>query len=204
MARYLGPTTKKARAFGDPIFGVDKAFERRKYPPGQHGQTRKKKQASNYSQQLQEKQKAKYTYGVLERQFRKTFVNATRRHGVTGEVLLQLLEARLDNTVYRLGIAPTRRGARQLVGHRHVTVNGEVVNIPSYTLKPGDVVAVRSKSKGLEVVTTHVGAKTNNVRQFGWLEWNPDKMQGIFQAYPQRDQIPEKINEQLIVELYSK
>lgn len=204
MARYLGPTTKKARAFGDPIFGVDKAFERRKYPPGQHGQTRKKKQASNYSQQLQEKQKAKYTYGVLERQFRKTFVNATRRHGVTGEVLLQLLEARLDNTVYRLGMSPTRRGARQLVGHRHVTVNGEVVNIPSYTLKPGDVVAVRGKSKGLEIVTTHVGAKTNNVRQFGWLEWNPDKMQGIFQAYPQRDQIPEKINEQLIVELYSK
>ena len=141
---------------------------------------------------------------MLERQFRKTFVNATRRHGVTGEVLLQLLEARLDNTVYRLGISPTRRGARQLVGHRHVTVNGEVVNIPSYSLKPGDVVAVRSKSKGLDIVTTHVGAKTNNVRQFGWLEWNPDKMQGIFQAYPQRDQIPEKINEQLIVELYSK
>lgn len=204
MARYLGPTTKKSRAFGDSIFGPDKAFERRKYPPGQHGQTRRKKQASNYSQQLQEKQKAKYTYGVLERQFRKTFVNATRRHGVTGEVLLQLLEARLDNTVYRLGISPTRRGARQLVGHRHVTVNGEVVNIPSYSLKPGDVVAVRSKSKGLDIVTTHVGAKTNNVRQFGWLEWNPDKMQGIFQAYPQRDQIPEKINEQLIVELYSK
>jgi small subunit ribosomal protein S4 len=204
MARYTGPTTKKARAFGDPIFGFDKAFERRKYPPGQHGQSRKKKQASNYSQQLQEKQKAKYTYGVLERQFRKTFVNATRRHGVTGEVLLQLLEARLDNTVFRLGIAPTRRGARQLVGHRHVTVNGEVVNIPSYSLKPGDIVAVRGKSKGLEVVTTHAGAKTNNVRQFGWLEWNPDKMQGIFLAYPQRDQIPEKINEQLIVELYSK
>lgn len=204
MARYTGPTTKKARAFGDPIFGVDKAFERRKYPPGQHGQSRKKKQASNYSQQLQEKQKAKYTYGVLERQFRKTFVNATRRHGVTGEWLLQLLEARLDNTVFRLGIAPTRRGARQLVGHRHVTVNGEVVNIPSFTLKPGDIVAVRGKSKGLEVVTTHVGAKTNNVRQFGWLEWNPDKMQGIFLSYPQRDQIPEKINEQLIVELYSK
>jgi small subunit ribosomal protein S4 len=205
MARYTGPTTKKARAFGDPIFGFDKAFERRKYPPGQHGQMRgKKKQASNYALQLSEKQKAKYTYGVLERQFRKTFVNATRRHGVTGEVLLQLLEARLDNTVYRLGIAPTRRGARQLVGHRHVTVNGQVVNIPSYSLKPGDVVAVRGKSKGLEVVTTHVGAKTNSVRQFGWLEWNPDKMQGIFLAYPQRDQIPEKINEQLIVELYSK
>ncbi len=204
MARYTGPTTKKARTFGDPIFGVDKYFERRKYPPGQHGLARKKKQASNYSQQLQEKQKAKYTYGVLERQFRKTFVNATRRHGVTGEVLLQLLEARLDNTVYRLGISPTRRGARQLVGHRHITVNGEVVNIPSYTLKPGDIIAIRGKSKGLDVVTTHVGAKTSNVRQFGWLEWNPDKMQGIFLSYPQRDQIPEKINEQLIVELYSK
>jgi small subunit ribosomal protein S4 len=204
MARYTGPTTKKARAFGDSIFGFDKSFERRKYPPGQHGQSRKKKQASNYSLQLHEKQKAKYTYGVLERQFRKTFVTATRRHGVTGEWLLQLLEARLDNTVYRLGIAPTRRGARQLVGHRHITVNGEVVNVPSYSVKPGDVVAVRGKSKALEVVTTHVGAKTNNVRQFGWLEWNPDKMQGTFLAYPQRDQIPEKINEQLIVELYSK
>jgi small subunit ribosomal protein S4 len=204
MARYTGPTTKKARTFGEPIFGVDKSFERRKYPPGQHGLARKKKQGSNYSQQLSEKQKAKYTYGVLERQFRKTFVNATRRHGVTGEVLLQLLEARLDNTVYRLGISPTRRGARQLVGHRHVTVNGKVVNIPSYSLKPGDVVAVRGRSQGLEIVTTHAGAKTNNVRQFGWLEWNPDKMQGVFLAYPQRDQIPEKINEQLIVELYSK
>ncbi|MBL7803101.1 MAG: 30S ribosomal protein S4 [Saprospiraceae bacterium] len=204
MARYTGPTTKKARTFGDSIYGYDKYFERRKYPPGQHGQARKKKAASNYAVQLSEKQKAKYTYGVLERQFRKTFHDATRRHGVTGEVLLQLLEARLDNTVYRLGISPTRRGARQLVGHRHVTVNGKVVNIPSYSLKPGDVVAVRGRSKGLEVVTTHVGAKTSDVRKFGWLEWNPDKMSGIFLAYPQRDQIPEKINEQLIVELYSK
>lgn len=204
MARYTGPTTKKARAFGEPIFGYDKSFERRKYGPGQHGQTRKRKQPSNYSLQLTEKQKAKYTYGVLERQFRKTFVNATRRHGVTGEILLQLLEARLDNTVFRMGISPTRRGARQLVGHRHVTVNGHVVNIPSYSLKPGDVVAVRGRSKSLEIVTTQVGARTNNIRQFGWLEWNPDNMQGIFMAYPQRDQIPEKINEQLIVELYSK
>lgn len=204
MARYTGPTTKKARTFGDPIFGVDKYFERRKYPPGQHGLTRKKKQGSNYSQQLSEKQKAKYTYGVLERQFRKTFNNATRRHGVTGEVLLQLLEARLDNTVYRLGIAPTRRGARQLVGHRHVTVNGEIVNIPSYSLKPGDVVAVRGKSKGMEMITMHAGSKTSGVRHYGWLEWNPDTMQGKFLSYPQRDQIPEKINEQLIVELYSK
>lgn len=204
MARYTGPTTKKSRSFGDSIFGYDKYFERRKYPPGQHGLTRKKKAASNYAQQLQEKQKAKYTYGILERQFRRTFHEATRRHGVTGEVLLQLLEARLDNTIFRLGISPTRRGARQLVGHRHVTVNGNVVNIPSYSLKPGDVIAVRGKSKGLEVVTTHVGAKTSEVRKFGWLEWNPDKMQGVFLAYPQRDQIPEKINEQFIVELYSK
>jgi small subunit ribosomal protein S4 len=204
MARYTGPTTKKARTFGEPIFGFDKAFERRKYPPGQHGLTRKKKQASNYAQQLSEKQKAKYTYGVLERQFRKTFQSATRRHGVTGEVLLQLLEARLDNTVYRMGIANTRRGARQLVGHRHVTVNGQVVNILFFTLKPGDVVAVRGRSKALEIITSNVGAKTSNVRQFGWIEWNPDQMKGVFLAYPQRDQIPEKINEQLIVELYSK
>lgn len=204
MARYTGPTTKKARTFGDSIYGYDKYFERRKYPPGQHGLQRKKKAASDYAHQLSEKQKAKYTYGVLERQFRKTFHDATRRHGVTGEVLLQLLEARLDNTVYRLGISPTRRGARQLVGHRHITVNGQVVNIPSYSVKPGDVIAVRGKSKGLEIVTTHASAKTNDVRKFGWLEWNPDKMQGVFLAYPQRDQIPEKINEQLIVELYSK
>jgi len=204
MACYTGPTTKKARTFGEPIFGFDKAFERRKYPPGQHGLSRKKKQASNYAQQLSEKQKAKYTYGVLECQFRKTFQSATRRHGVTGEVLLQLLEARLDNTVYRMGISNTRRGARQLVGHRHVTVNGQVVNIPSYTLKPGDVVAVRGRSKGLDIITSNVGAKTSNVRQFGWIEWNPDQMKGVFLAYPQRDQIPEKINEQLIVELYSK
>ena len=204
MARYTGPTTKKSRSFGDSIFGYDKYFERPKYPPVQHGLTRKKKAPSNYAQQLQEKQKAKYTYGILERQFRRTFHEATRRHGVTGEVLLQLLEARLDNTVFRLGISPTRRGARQLVGHRHVTVNGNVVNIPSYSLKPGDVIAVRGKSKGLEIVTTHVGAKTADVRKFGWLEWNPDKMQGVFLAYPQRDQIPEKINEQFIVELYSK
>lgn len=204
MARYTGPTTKKARTFGEAIYGYDKYFERRKYGPGQHGQTRKRKQPSNYSIQLMEKQKAKYTYGVLERQFRKTFVNATRRHGVTGEVLLQLLEARLDNTVYRLGIAPTRSAARQLVGHRHITVNGKVVNIPSYSLKPGDVVAVRGKSRNLDVITMHIGAKTSDVRKFPWLEWNNDQASGIFLAYPQRDTIPEKINEQLIVELYSK
>ena len=204
MARYTGPTTKKARSFGEPIYGYDKYFERRKYPPGQHGLSKRRKQKSDYSHQLAEKQKAKYTYGVLERQFRRTFHNAARRHGVTGEILLQLLEARLDNTVFRLGISPTRNGARQLVGHRHITVNEKVVNIPSYSLKPGDVVGVRSKSKGLEVITTHVGAKTNDVRKFGWLQWNPDKMQGAFLSYPERDQIPENINEQLIVELYSK
>ncbi|MEY3242210.1 MAG: hypothetical protein RIR11_3649 [Bacteroidota bacterium] len=204
MARYTGPTTKKSRSFGESLYGYDKYFEKRKYPPGQHGQTRKRKAGSDYSRQLSEKQKAKYTYGILEKQFWLTFVNATRRHGVTGEWLLQLLEARLDNTVYRLGISPTRRGARQLVSHRHVTVNGNLVNIPSYSLKPGDVIGIRGKSKGLEIVTTHVGGKTNDVRKFGWLEWNPDKMQGVFLAYPQRDQIPEKLNEQLIVELYSK
>jgi small subunit ribosomal protein S4 len=204
MARYTGPTTKKSRSFGESLYGYDKYFEKRKYPPGQHGQSRKRKAGSDYARQLAEKQKAKYTYGILEKQFWLTFVSATRRHGVTGEWLLQLLEARLDNTVFRLGISPTRRGARQLVSHRHITVNGNLVNIPSYSLKPGDVIGVRGKSKGLDIVTTHVGAKTNNVRQFGWLEWNPDKMQGVFLAYPQRDQIPEKLNEQLIVELYSK
>jgi small subunit ribosomal protein S4 len=204
MARYTGPTTKKSRSFGESLFGYDKYFEKRKYPPGQHGQSRKRKAGSDYARQLAEKQKAKYTYGILEKQFWLTFVNATRRHGVTGEVLLQLLEARLDNTVYRLGISPTRRGARQLVSHRHITVNGNLVNIPSYSLKPGDIVGVRGKSKGLENITIHVGGKTNDVRKFSWLEWNPDKMQGVFLAFPQRDQIPEKINEQLIVELYSK
>ena len=204
MARYTGPTTKISRKFGESIFGYDKYFERRKYPPGQHGLSKRRKPKSDYALQLAEKQKAKYTYGILERQFRKTFHNATRRHGVTGEVLLQLLEARLDNTVFRLGISPSRRGARQLVGHRHITVNGQVVNIPSYTLKPGDVVAIRSKSKNMEVITMHAGSKTSDVKKFGWLEWNPDQMQGKFLSYPQRDQIPENINEQLIVELYSK
>jgi small subunit ribosomal protein S4 len=204
MARYTGPTTKKSRSFGESLFGYDKYFEKRKYPPGQHGQSRKRKAGSDYGRQLAEKQKAKYTYGILEKQFWLTFVNATRRHGVTGEVLLQLLEARLDNTVFRLGISPTRRGARQLVSHCHITVNGHLVNIPSYSLKPGDVIGVRGRSKGMEVVVTHASSKTNDARRFGWLEWNPDKMEGVFLAYPQRDQIPEKINEQLIVELYSK
>lgn len=203
MARYTGPTTKKSRGFGESIFGEDKYFERRKYPPGQHGLTRKRKTASNYSIQLAEKQKVKYMYGVLERQFRKTFAAATRRHGVTGEILIQLLEARLDNTVYRMGISPSRRGARQLVGHRHITVNGEVVNIPSYQLKPGDKVAVRGRSKNMDVIAANVGPKTN-VHRFPWLEWNNERMEGVFIAYPERTSVPENIKEQLIVELYSK
>jgi small subunit ribosomal protein S4 len=204
MARYTGPRTKKSRSFGESIFGFDKAFEKRKYPPGQHGNSRKRKQRSDYALQLTEKQKAKYTYGVLERQFRKLFEQANRSKGVTGEVLLQLLEARLDNTVYRLGLSPSRSGARQLVSHKHITVNGIVTNIPSYLLKPGDVVEVRGKSRTLEVITNALGSSKGEVRKYAWLEFNPDKVQGIFLSYPQRDQIPEKINEQLIVELYSK
>lgn len=203
MARYTGPVTKIARTFGEPIFGYDKAFERRKYPPGQHGQNRKRKQRSDYALQLAEKQKAKHTYGVLEKQFRNTFETATRKKGVTGEVLLQLLESRLDNTVYRLGIAPTRRAARQLVSHKHITVNGVLTNIPSYSLRSGDVVSVRGKSQSLEVIRDNVG-KRQDLRKISWLQWNPDKLEGIFLEYPSRDLIPENINEQLIVELYSK
>ncbi len=203
MARYTGPTSKKSRAFGQPIFGYDKAFERKKYVPGQHGNKRRRKQKSNYGLQLMEKQKAKYTYGILERQFRNTFEKASRKDGVTGEVLFQLLEARLDNTVYRMGIAPTRRGARQLVSHRHIMVNGIVTNIPSYSLRPGDIISVRGKSKNLEVIRTSIAAN-NDVRKFPWLEWNADTQEGTFLEYPKRDQVPEPINEQLIIELYSK
>lgn len=203
MARYTGPATKKSRTFGEPINGYDKSFEKRKYPPGQHGQTRKRKQRSDYAVQLNEKQKAKYTYGVLEKQFRNTFDKASRKKGVTGEILLQLLEARLDNVVYRLGISPTRRGARQLVSHKHITVNGVLTNIPSYQLVSGDVISVRGKSRHLEVIQTNV-AKKNDMRKTPWIQWNPDKMEGVFLEYPSRDQIPENINEQLIVELYSK
>lgn len=202
MARYTGPTSKKARAFGEAIYGNDKAFEKRKFAPGQHGNSRKKKQRSDYGVQLMEKQKAKYTYGVLERQFRKTFHEATKRHGVTGTVLLQLLEARLDNVVYRLGIAPTRRAARQLVSHKHVTVNNIVLNVPSAQVRPGDVITVRGKSRNngnLEGVGIN-----RDVKKLAWLDWNPDRLEGRFIAYPEREQIPEKINEQLIVELYSK
>ena len=204
MARYTGPTTKKARALGEAIFGYDRAFEKRKYKPGQHGNTRRRRrQNSDYSQQLMEKQKAKYTYGVLERQFRNTFATAVASRGVTGENLLQLLEARLDNAVYRLGIAPTRRAARQLVSHKHIMVNGQLSFTPSMKLKPGDVVSVRPKSQGLGVIRQSITSATE-VRKHGWLEMNADRMQGTFLAYPTRDQIPEKINEQLIVELYSK
>jgi small subunit ribosomal protein S4 len=203
MARYTGPKTKKARSFGEPIFGFSKSFEKKKYPPGQHGNSRRKKQKSDYALQLMEKQKAKYTYGVLERQFRRTFEKANRSKGVTGEVLLQLLEARLDNTVFRMGLAPTRRAARQLVSHKHISVNGVVTNIPSFQLKPDDVVSVRSKSKGIEVIQDTAKNKSD-VRKFSWLEFSPDKLEGKFIAFPERDSIPEKINEQLIVELYSK
>ncbi len=204
MARYTGPKAKKARALGEAIFGFDRAFEKKKYPPGQHGNGRnRRKQKSDYGLQLMEKQKAKYAYGLLERQFRNLFKKASSKSGVTGTVLLQLLESRLDNTVFRLGMAPTRRAARQLVNHKHITVNGVLTDIPSVLLKPGDIISVRGKSQGLEVVRDAVGAK-KEVRNFPWLEFNADKMQGTFLEYPEREQIPEKINEQLIVELYSK
>lgn len=203
MARYTGPKTKKSRAFGEAIYGYDKVLERKKHRPGQHGPSRRRRQKSDYALQLMEKQKAKYTYGVLERQFRNTFVKASGKSGVTGEILLQLLESRLDNTVFRLGIAPTRRAARQLVTHKHILVNGVLTNIPSCLLRPGDIVSVRGKSQNLEVIRESLGTKSE-VRKFPWLEWNPDRREGKFIEYPERDQIPEKINEQLIVELYSK
>ena len=201
MARYTGPKTKIARKFGEAIFGDDKSFEKKNYPPGQHGNNRRRGKKSEYAIQLQEKQKAKYTYGILERQFRNLFTEAKRREGVTGEVLLQLCESRLDNVVYRMGISPSRRGARQLVSHRHITVNNEVVNIPSYSLKPGDVVGVREKSKSLQSITD---ALANNSSVYEWITWNGDKKEGTFVSIPERIQIPENIKEQLIVELYSK
>lgn len=204
MARYTGPRTKKARAFGEAIYGPDKSFERRKSPPGQHGTTRRRKQRSDYAVQLTEKQKVKYTYGLLERQFRNLFEKAARKAGVTGEVLLQLLESRLDNVVYRLGISPTRNGARQLVTHKHILVNGILTNIPSCLLRPGDIITVRGKSQSLEIVANSLATRASEVRKYAWLEVNPDKFQGTFISLPERSQIPEKINEQLIVELYSK
>ena len=204
MARYTGPKAKKARALGEPIFGYSRAFEKKKYKPGQHGNSRgRRRQPSDYKLQLTEKQKAKYTYGVLERQFRNLFEKAAANRGVTGEVLLQLLEARLDNVVFRLGLAPTRRAARQLVSHKHIMVNGRLNNVPSTQLRPGDVVSVRGKSQGLEVIRNTISGKSD-VRNFGWLSMNQEKMEGTFLAYPERENIPEKINTQLIVELYSK
>ncbi len=203
MARYTGSKTKKARALGEAIFGHDKSFERRKYPPGQHGTGKRRKQKSDYAVQLTEKQKAKYTYGLLERQFRNLFEKASSKSGVTGEVLLQLLESRLDNTVFRMGIAKTRSSARQMVGHKHILVNGILTNIPSYSLRPGDVVTVRGKSKSKDFIIDNVASKSD-VRNFPWLEFNPERMEGKFIDYPERDKIPEKLNEQLIVELYSK
>lgn len=202
MARYTGPKTKIARRFKDPIFGPDKAMEKRPYGPGQHGPSKRRGgKQSEYAIQLAEKQKAKYTYGILEKQFSNLFQKAAHMKGITGEVLLQLCEARLDNMVYRLGISPTRRGARQLVSHKHVTVNGEVVNIPSYTLKIGDVIGVREKSKTLETITASL---TSNNRKYDWLDWNNSEMSGKVLNIPARDMIPENIKEQLIVELYSK
>lgn len=201
MARYTGPTTKIARKFRDPIFGPDRALQRKNYPPGQHGPSKRNSKKSEYAIQLMEKQKAKYTYGVLERQFRKVFELAARKKGRTGDNLLRFLEARLDNTVFRLGIAPTRRAARQLVSHCHICVNGHVVNVPSYHLRPGDVISVREKSKSNEAIVNSLEGRVN---KFNWLDWNKAELSGTFINYPDRDQIPENIREQLIVELYSK
>ena len=201
MARYTGPKSKIARRFREPIFGPDKTLEKKNYPPGMHGNSRRRGKQSEYAIQLMEKQKAKYTYGVLERQFAKTFKLAATKRGITGENLLKYLESRLDNTVFRLGIAPTRSGARQLVSHNHILVNGEVVNIPSYSLRPGDTVAVREKSKSVEAITNSL---SSGRKRFSWLDWNEKEMKGTFLNLPERSEIPENIKEQLIVELYSK
>jgi small subunit ribosomal protein S4 len=202
MARYRGPKTKIARKFGEAIYGTDKSFEKKNYPPGSHGMNKRRRKASEYGIQLKEKQKAKYTYGVLEKQFRNLFEKASRSKGVTGEILLQMLESRLDNVVFRLGIAPSRDGARQLVGHRHITVNGEVVSVPSYILKPGDIVGVRERSKSMVVIQDAL--ESNRAGSSSWLEWDGATMTGKFLNRPEREEIPENIKEQLIVELYSK
>lgn len=201
MARYIGPKSKIARKFREPIFGPDKVLTKKNYPPGQHGNSKKRQKVSEYGVQLQEKQKAKYTYGILEKQFALIFDRASRAQGVTGEMLLKLIEARLDNVVYRMGLSATRSGARQLVSHRHITVNGSVVNIPSYTLKAGDVIAVREKSRSLEVISISLSGHTN---KYSWLEFNVSSLSGTFLNLPERELIPENIKEQLIVELYSK
>lgn len=201
MARYRGPKSKIARKFKEPIFGPDKVLAKKNYPPGMHGNGKRRPKQSEYAIQLQEKQKVKYTYGILEKQFANTYQKAVHAKGVTGEVLLQLIESRLDNVVYRMGLSPTRDGARQLVGHRHITVNGKVVNIASYILRPGDKVGVREKSKSLEIISTSLSTRAN---KFGWLDWNGQTLEGTFVARPNREEIPENFKEQLIVELYSK
>jgi small subunit ribosomal protein S4 len=201
MARYIGPKSKIARKFHEPIFGPDKVLEKKNYPPGQHGNSKKRSKQSEYSVQLKEKQKAKYTYGILERQFAKTFDRASRKEGITGENLLQLIECRLDNVVFRMGFAPTRSAARQLVSHRHITVNGKVTGIPSYTCRAGDLVAVRERSKTLEAITGSIVGRAN---KYAWLEIDKPSLTGKILNVPTRDQIPENIREQLIVELYSK
>lgn len=201
MARYIGPKTRISRKFREPIYGPDKNFEKRSYPPGQHGQSKKRAKVSEYATQLMEKQKVKYMYGILERQFAKIFDRASRMEGITGENLLKLIESRLDNVVFRLGLSPTRDGARQLVSHRHITVNGKLVNIPSYTLRAGDVVAVREKSKSLETISNALSSRTG---KYSWLEWDNSQMAGKFVNPPAREELTENIKEQLIVELYSK
>jgi len=201
MARYIGPKTKIARKFGEAIYGEDKYFDRRKYAPGQHGSSKRRKNVSDYGVQLKEKQKAKYIYGLLERQFRNLFEKADRKSGVTGEILLQFLESRLDNVVYRMGIGKTRTQARQFVGHKHILVNGDVVNIPSYHVRPGDVIEVRERSKSMEPIQSAIASANND---FSWIQFDSNAMKGTFLEIPARDLIPENINEQLIVELYSK
>ena len=201
MARYTGPRTKIARKFKEPIYGPDKHLERRNYPPGQHGQNKRRAKQSEYGLQLMEKQKAKYTYGILERQFKKLFLRAAGKKGVTGVNLVKLIESRLDNVVFRLGIAPTRAAARQLVSHRHILVNGKITNVPSMLLVPGDIVAVRERSQALEVITNSLNGHTNS---YSWLEWDANLMTGKFMNYPEREEVPETFNEQAIVEVYSK
>lgn len=201
MARYTGPKTKISRIFGEPITGNGKWLTKNSNPPGMHGAARKRKTLGEYALQLREKQKAKYTYGLLEKQFRKTFDEAARRKGVTGENLIKLLEARLDNTVFRMGIAPSRQAARQLVSHKHITVNGEVLNIPSYSCKPGDMIGLKNKSAANTAITSNVRGKSP---KFNWLDWNEAEVKGTFITYPERESVPENIKEQLIVELYSK
>ena len=201
MARYTGPKTKISRKFGEPLFGEDRSLEKKNYPPGQHGNTKRRAKKSEYAIQLMEKQKAKYTYGILEKQFRNMYYKANRGKGITGELLLQLCESRLDNVVYRMGISNTRDGARQLVSHKHILVNGSIVNIPSYNLRPGDKISIREKSKSLKSIESSL---RENLSEYEWIKFNRERLEGEFVSLPEREQIPENIKEQLIVELYSK